>query len=170
MRYRLSALLMLLACGNPAAPSVPKVSVTMIERTTEGPARTVISVLNETSTAIEVGGCGMILRPEIHERLSAHPGWTKTRLLTPMPNSIAYRIALVATGRWDAAIGLAETNDWDIAAAVLILKEAGGVATDGDGRSFSFNQPLTKHPGVVAAGAGLHPLLMEKLQVLSRPA
>lgn len=62
MRYRLSALLMLLACGNPAAPSVPKVSVTMIERTTEGPARTVISVLNETSTAIEVGGCGMFIQ------------------------------------------------------------------------------------------------------------
>lgn len=115
-------------------------------------------------------GCGMILRPEMHQRLAVHPGWPKTRLLTPMPNSIAYRIALVATGRWDAAIGLAQTNDWDVAAAVLILKEAGGIATDGDGRPFSFNQPVTKHPGVVAAGAGLHPLIMEKLQGLSRTA
>ncbi|MDP3739784.1 MAG: 3'(2'),5'-bisphosphate nucleotidase CysQ [Hyphomonadaceae bacterium] len=118
----------------------------------------------------ELGGCGMILRPEMYARLSAHPGWPKTRLLTPMPNSIAYRIALVAAGQWDAAIGLGKTNDWDIAAAILILKEAGGVATDGYGERFVFNQPVTKHPGIVAAGAGLHALIMEKLQGLSRPA
>ena len=117
-----------------------------------------------------LGGCGMILRPEMHARLSAHPGWPKTRLLTPMPNSIAYRIALVAAGRWDAAIGLGKTNDWDVAAAVLILREAGGMATDGYGQPFAFNRPVTNHPGVVAAGAGLHPLIMEKLQGLSRPA
>jgi myo-inositol-1(or 4)-monophosphatase len=117
-----------------------------------------------------LGGCGMILRPEIHVRLQAHPDWPKTRLLTPMPNSIAYRIALVAAGRWDAAIGLSRTNDWDIAAAVLILEEAGGIASDGNGQAFAFNQEVTRHLGIVAAGAALHPLIMEKLQGLSRPA
>jgi myo-inositol-1(or 4)-monophosphatase len=117
-----------------------------------------------------VGGCGMILRPEIHDRLKAHPGWPEIRILKPMPNSIAYRIALVAAGRWDAAIGLQRTNDWDIAAAVLILEEAGGIATDGNGQAFAFNQEVTKHLGVVAAGAVLHPLIMEKLQGLGRPA
>lgn len=117
-----------------------------------------------------LGECGMILRPEIHDRLMAHPGWPQTRILKPMPNSIAYRIALVAAGRWDAAIGLQRTNDWDIAAAVLILQEAGGIATDGSGQPFSFNREVTRHLGVVAAGAELHPLIMEKLQGLSRPA
>lgn len=117
-----------------------------------------------------VGGCGMILRPEIHDRLKAHPDWPEIRILKPMPNSIAYRIALVAAGRWDAAIGLQRTNDWDIAAAVLILEEAGGIATDGSGQGFTFNQEVTKHLGVVAAGADLHPLIMEKLQRLSRQA
>jgi len=115
-------------------------------------------------------GCGFIIRPEIHERLRRNPAWPVVRILTPMPNSIAYRIALVAAGRWDAAIGLQQTNDWDIAAAVLILAEAGGVATDGEGRPFAFNQAVTRHPGVVAAGASLHPLLMDRLREMSRPA
>jgi myo-inositol-1(or 4)-monophosphatase len=115
-------------------------------------------------------GCGMIVRPEIHERLRKHPAWPVTRVLTPMPNSIAYRIALVAAGRWDAAIGLQATNDWDIAAAVLIVAEAGGIATDGEGRPFAFNQAITRHPGVVAAGAALHPLLMDRLRQMSRPS
>ena len=115
-------------------------------------------------------GCGMIIRPEIQERLRKNPHWPVTRILTPMPNSIAYRLALVAAGRWDAAIGLQATNDWDIAAAVLIVEEAGGVATNGEGAAFAFNQAVTRHPGVVAAGAGLHPLLMDRLIQMSRPA
>ena len=115
-------------------------------------------------------GCGMIVRPEIHARLRHHPDWPVTRVLTPIPSSIAYRIALVAAGRWDAAIGLQNTNDWDIAAAVLVLEEAGGIATDGEGRPFVFNQAVTRHPGVVAAGAGLHPLLMDRLMQMSRPS
>jgi myo-inositol-1(or 4)-monophosphatase len=115
-------------------------------------------------------GCGVIVRPEIHERLRRHPAWPVTRILSPMPNSIAYRIALVAAGRWDAAIGLQATNDWDIAAAVLIVAEAGGIATDGEGRPFAFNQAVTSHPGVVAAGAAVHPLLMDRLRQMSRPS
>jgi myo-inositol-1(or 4)-monophosphatase len=115
-------------------------------------------------------GCGMIVRPEIHDRLKRHPAWPATRILAPMPNSIAYRIALVAAGRWDAAIALKKTNDWDVAAAVLILAEAGGTATDGEGRPFAFNREVTNHPGVVAAGASLHPLLMDRLREMSRPS
>jgi len=115
-------------------------------------------------------GCGVIVRPEIHERLKKNPQWPVTRILAPMPNSIAYRLALVAAGRWDAAIGLQATNDWDIAAAVLIVEEAGGVVTNGEGAPFAFNQAVTRHPGVVAAGAGLHPLLMDRLRQMSRPS
>jgi myo-inositol-1(or 4)-monophosphatase len=115
-------------------------------------------------------GCGVIVRPEIHDRLRKNPQWPVTRILTPMPNSIAYRLALVAAGRWDAAIGLQATNDWDIAAAVLIVEEAGGIATNGEGAAFAFNQAVTRHPGVVAAGAGLHPLLMDRLMQMSRPS
>jgi myo-inositol-1(or 4)-monophosphatase len=115
-------------------------------------------------------GCGLILRPEINARLRAHPSWPAMNLLSPVPNSIAYRIALVASGRWDAAVGIKRTNDWDVAAAALILAEAGGIATDGEGRPFTFNRAETWHPGVVAAGAGVHPLLMDRLREMGRPS
>jgi myo-inositol-1(or 4)-monophosphatase len=113
-------------------------------------------------------GCKMILRPEVHERLRKRPEWPVTQVLKPMPSSIAYRLGLVAAGRWDAAIVLQGTNDWDIAAAVLIVEEAGGIVTDGDGQAFAFNQAVTRHPGVVAAGAKLHPLLMDRLREMGR--
>jgi myo-inositol-1(or 4)-monophosphatase len=113
-------------------------------------------------------GCRMILRPEVHERLRVRPEWPVTQVLKPMPSSIAYRLALVATGRWDASIVLQSTNDWDIAAAALIVTEAGGMATDGEGRPFTFNREVTRHPGVVAAGAMLHPLLMDRLRKMGR--
>lgn len=103
--------------------------------------------------------CRMVGRPEAFrpER------WPGIELMEPMPNAIAYRIALVAAGRWDAAVALNPKNDWDLAAAVLILEEAGGVATDPAGRPFAFNGPTVVHSGVVASGANLHPLLLEKL-------
>lgn len=115
-------------------------------------------------------GCRMILRPEVHERLRRRPEWPVTQVLKPMPSSIAYRLALVASGRWDASIVLQSTNDWDIAAAALVVAEAGGIATDGEGQPFAFNRAVTSHPGVVAAGAKLHPLLMDRLREMGRPS
>ncbi len=122
----------------------------------------------KASVSAELEGARMILRPEIAARLKAHPAWPAMEFLSPIPNSIAWRIALVACGRWDAAIGIKRTNDWDVAAAALILSEAGGIGTDGEGAAFVFNQAVTQHPGVVAAGANLHPLLMDRLREMGR--
>ena len=41
-------------------------------------------------------------------------------------NSIAYRVALVADGSADAMVSLTAKRDWDLAAADLIVQEAGG--------------------------------------------
>jgi len=43
------------------------------------------------------------------------------------PNSMAYRVALVACGAFDASVSLSPTHDWDLAAADLIVQEAGGL-------------------------------------------
>ena len=40
--------------------------------------------------------------------------------------SLAYKLALVAAGRYDGYLSWRRTHDWDIAAAVLLLDEAGG--------------------------------------------
>lgn len=42
--------------------------------------------------------------------------------------SIAYKLALVASGEADATFSLDNKNEWDIAAGVLLVHEAGGIS------------------------------------------
>jgi myo-inositol-1(or 4)-monophosphatase len=70
--------------------------------------------------------------------------------------SLAYKLALVAAGRFDGYISWRRTHDWDIAAAVLLLAEAGAVVTDATGAPIRINQPEPRHQGVLAAGRPLH--------------
>ncbi len=44
--------------------------------------------------------------------------------------SLAYRLGLVAEGRFDAMLTLRKTWEWDVAAGDLILREAGALSTD----------------------------------------
>lgn len=78
-------------------------------------------------------------------------------------NSIAYRLALVASGRFDAAISMAGKSDWDIAAADLILVEAGARCTTTSDESFRYNTERPRHRNVIAAGPRLHPALLRVL-------
>ncbi|MFT3724902.1 MAG: 3'(2'),5'-bisphosphate nucleotidase CysQ [Hyphomonadaceae bacterium] len=113
-------------------------------------------------------GCRMVGQPDVFANSDAATRWPGVRLLRPIPNAVAWRLALVAAGRWDAAVALNPKNDWDLAAAVLLVREAGGIVTDRDGGDLVFNGPSVVHAGVVAAGAVLHPLIMERLH--NRPA
>ncbi len=70
--------------------------------------------------------------------------------------SLAYRLALVGTGRFDAAVARPRAHDWDIAAADLIVTEAGGRLTDTDGRPIRYNTENLRHPALVASSADLH--------------
>lgn len=74
--------------------------------------------------------------------------------------SLAYKLALVAAGRFDGYLSWRRTHDWDIAAAVLLLAEAGGVITDADGAPIRLNRPEPRHPGLIAAGPALHAALL----------
>ena len=65
--------------------------------------------------------------------------------------SLAYRIALVATGEVDAAVARPNAHDWDLAAADLLVHEAGGVLTDFSGRELRYNGADVQHPALVAA-------------------
>lgn len=70
--------------------------------------------------------------------------------------SLAYRIAMVASGKLDAAFARSGAQEWDLAAADLILEEAGGKLTDMDARPVSYNQSKTRAPALVAAPASQH--------------
>jgi myo-inositol-1(or 4)-monophosphatase len=69
-------------------------------------------------------------------------------------HSIAYALALVAAGRVDAAITFEREHEWDLAAGVLLIQEAGGTAVDGAGKPFRFNQPRPSMQGTVAVAPG----------------
>ncbi|KIC45240.1 inositol monophosphatase [Ruegeria sp. ANG-S4] len=78
--------------------------------------------------------------------------------------SLAYRMALVAQGRFDGMLTLRPSWEWDIAAGDLILREAGGLCTDRWGGALRFNNPHPRLNGVVAAGPDLHPQLFSRLE------
>lgn len=105
----------------------------------------------------------------------AHPAWN-TAPNTPWPtmkietrNSIAYRMALVAAGQFDAMMALSAKHDWDLAAAEIVVKEAGGIVTTHEGAKMRYNRNFTLQPSVVAAGPKLHEQLMARVGHLNLP-
>lgn len=77
--------------------------------------------------------------------------------------SLAYRLALVAEGRFEAMITLRHSWEWDIAAGALIAAEAGGCAHDRKGRPLRFNNADPRLNGVVAGGGPVCAALIDAL-------
>lgn len=88
------------------------------------------------------------------------------RDLTPVgkPNSIALRMAMVAAGQADLVASVRWGNEWDVAAAALIVSEAGGVVSDAFGRPLVFNQPEARAHGLLATTRGIHAAAVERLR------
>jgi myo-inositol-1(or 4)-monophosphatase len=74
--------------------------------------------------------------------------------------SLAYRLCLVAEGRFDAMMTFRDCWEWDIAAGALIAAEAGATVTDRTGGRLSFNSAGARTAGVVAAAPALHHRLL----------
>ncbi|HEX2203782.1 MAG TPA: 3'(2'),5'-bisphosphate nucleotidase CysQ [Longimicrobium sp.] len=75
--------------------------------------------------------------------------------------STAYRMAKVAEGAGDAFVSARSKHEWDLCAAALVLAEAGGRATDLDGRDLVFNRPRPVFQGIVATNGRLHAAVLE---------
>jgi 3'(2'), 5'-bisphosphate nucleotidase len=71
----------------------------------------------------------------------------------------------VAEGQLEAAINLGPGEmEWDTCAPEVVLREAGGAFSDGDGRPFRYNRPdLGHHRGSVASNGACHGALLEIL-------
>lgn len=76
--------------------------------------------------------------------------------LQPKIPSLALRIVSVASGALDAGFASENSNDWDIAAADLILHEAGGRLASLDGCAIVYNRRDTRHGLLTAAPAQIH--------------
>lgn len=79
----------------------------------------------------------------------------------PRVPSLALRIARVAAGDIDIGLVTRNARDWDIAAADLILREAGGVLCDDVGSPPVYNRLDPVHGELLASSAVLHPGLIE---------
>lgn len=79
-------------------------------------------------------------------------------------NSVAYRLVLVADGSADASVSLTAKRDWDLAAADIILHEAGGRLTDAGGAMLIYNRALTRQSSLVAANPELHTAIVSLLR------
>ena len=79
--------------------------------------------------------------------------------------SLAYKLALVAAGRFDGLVSLRASHDWDLAAAALVIGEAGGRISEADGAPLVLNKPAVRHAGLAAAGTtALHRALVARLR------
>jgi len=122
------------------------------------------------SDAFEVDHCRMLG----DRAMFAHPAWNNPPMIPWPPmeietrGSIAYRLALVANGSFDAAMALSSKRDWDLAAGDLIVREAGGLVTTHKGERMRYNGRETLQPSVVAAAARLHPLLVDRVKNVPR--
>jgi myo-inositol-1(or 4)-monophosphatase len=83
----------------------------------------------------------------------------------PLPKifSLALRAARVATGEFDAALASRNSHDWDLAAADLLVHEAGGTITDLEGAVITYNRPDPIHGTLIAAG-GRHRALIAAMR------
>ncbi len=78
-------------------------------------------------------------------------------------SSLAYRMSLVAEGRFDAMLTLRPTWEWDVAAGTLLVTEAGGRVSDKRGLAPRFNNPRPLLDGLVAAGPMVQADLTDRL-------
>ena len=91
------------------------------------------------------------------ERLAKLDGTIDAR---PKIHSLALRFARVAEGALDAAFASPGSHDWDLAAADLLLHEAGAKLTDFDGQTLNFNRPRIVHGALIAAAPARHAALI----------
>ena len=73
----------------------------------------------------------------------------------PKVPSLAYRLSLAASGAIDAAFASEKSHDWDVAAADLILEEAGARLVGLDGAGLIYNRPEIRHGALLAAPSAI---------------
>ena len=82
--------------------------------------------------------------------------------------SIAWALALAASGRIHAVATFEPENEWDVAAGTLLIEETGGTITDGSGQRLEFNRPNPNYKGIVAAHPACPDPFRGQLRALSR--
>lgn len=78
-------------------------------------------------------------------------------------SSLAYRLCLVAEGRFDGMVTLRDTWEWDVAAGSLIAAKAGATTSQSTGTLAEFNNAKPLLTGMISAAPALHRALRHRL-------
>jgi myo-inositol-1(or 4)-monophosphatase len=81
--------------------------------------------------------------------------------IVPRVPSLAYRLCMAARGAVDFAVAAADSHDWDVAAADLMLEEAGGRLVDSSGERLTYNLPHVRRGRLLATPDLLAPALLQ---------
>jgi myo-inositol-1(or 4)-monophosphatase len=81
--------------------------------------------------------------------------------MVPKIHSLALRLTRVAQGEIDAAFASANSRDWDLAAADLLVHEAGGALTTATGEPVVYNLQDPVHGALLAAGRARHGRMLD---------
>jgi myo-inositol-1(or 4)-monophosphatase len=90
----------------------------------------------------------------------------KSLMQVTLTGSVAYKLALIASGRADATFSLTPKNEWDVCAGTMLIEEGGGRMTDSSGQPLRFNRENPLLPGIIASNAAL----FEPIRTLIAPA
>ena len=116
-----------------------------------------------TSPCADLSQAKMMGDPSAFQANKFWPVPWPTTMLAEQANSIALRICQIADAQFDCCVTLRPKSDWDVAAADLILSEAGGKLTTGDGKGLLFNCETPLHKHIVAGTEPIFPALMARV-------
>lgn len=137
------------------------------------------------ATFVAAAGCGATLNGE-PIRVSSRAALEGARIVAPRglagyfarspykfdlqtrTPSLALRLVDIATGRNDLAIASKDSRDWDIAAADVILTEAGGVLSELEGAPLRYNRPELRRDMLVAAPQAIFPESLALARAVSK--
>jgi myo-inositol-1(or 4)-monophosphatase len=81
--------------------------------------------------------------------------------VTPRVPSLAYRLCMAARGAVDFAVAAENSHDWDIAAADIVLEEAGARLIGASGERLRYNSRKISRGALLAAPDSAAPRLIE---------
>lgn len=138
----------------------PEVGETYAAAAGQGATLNGAAIMASGCAALE--GCRLVGDPGLYRRPEWPIPWPA---MTVEPrNSTAYRMCLVASGAFDAAVAPLPKADWDLAAGDLIATEAGAYVGDHLGQIFLYNRPKPQQASLVCASPALAPLILERVR------
>jgi myo-inositol-1(or 4)-monophosphatase len=148
----------LVADGRPVAACLYAPALDQFFAASAGAGATLNGALISVSDGTEVEGARIAGPRNLVQRIAAI---APALSIMPRGHSLALRLARVAQGTFDAAIAGGNSHDWDLAAADLLVHEAGGTLTSVEGGTVTYNRPVPRHGTLVAAGRDRHAALIK---------